>query len=192
MRLPKQFIRKICIFLSSASFGMWLVSTPFIIQRNGDSPLFTLGEGSFGITAYFGPEGPIRRSLAFPIPGYSRPGSIWTAALTEAWRWGDWQSILADAVRLHRPFFFTSKGLPGPCSTGPPPCAQTHWGITCVIPFWIPFFTFLALAIILGYPRLKSHGVGCCAKCGYNVTGNVSGVCPECGKAIESPIKTTP
>ncbi len=27
---------------------------------------------------------------------------------------------------------------------------------------------------------------------GYNLTGNVSGVCPECGKAIESPIETTP
>ena len=25
---------------------------------------------------------------------------------------------------------------------------------------------------------------GCCANCGYNLTGNVSGVCPECGLSI--------
>jgi hypothetical protein len=25
---------------------------------------------------------------------------------------------------------------------------------------------------------------GCCAECGYNLTGNVSGVCPECGVRI--------
>ena len=24
-----------------------------------------------------------------------------------------------------------------------------------------------------------------CALCGYNLTGNVSGVCPECGTSIE-------
>lgn len=192
MRLPRQFLRKICLLFASVSFGLWLISTPFLIQRYGDSPLVTLGDSSFGFTAYFGPEGPIRRSLAFPVPGYSQPGPVWMATLGETWRFGDRQSILADAVRLHRPYFFISKGLPGPCSTGPPPFAQTHWGITCVIPFWIPFFTFLAPAIMLGYPRLKSHGVGCCAKCGYNLTAIVSGVCPECGKAIESPIKTTP
>jgi hypothetical protein len=26
---------------------------------------------------------------------------------------------------------------------------------------------------------------GCCAICGYNLTGNVSGRCPECGTAID-------
>ena len=29
-----------------------------------------------------------------------------------------------------------------------------------------------------GYPR------GCCSRCGYDLTGNESGVCPECGKAV--------
>lgn len=26
-----------------------------------------------------------------------------------------------------------------------------------------------------------------CAKCGYNLTGNVSGICPECGQVIRNP-----
>ncbi len=26
---------------------------------------------------------------------------------------------------------------------------------------------------------------GCCQHCGYNLTGNVSGTCPECGATLE-------
>lgn len=26
---------------------------------------------------------------------------------------------------------------------------------------------------------------GCCSKCGYDLTGNISGVCPECGLKLE-------
>ncbi len=28
---------------------------------------------------------------------------------------------------------------------------------------------------------------GLCSKCGYNLTGNVSGTCPECGEAVGTP-----
>ena len=30
--------------------------------------------------------------------------------------------------------------------------------------------------------RRIEENAGLCATCGYNLTGNVSGVCPECGK----------
>jgi hypothetical protein len=32
--------------------------------------------------------------------------------------------------------------------------------------------------------RIRRHRrtAGKCARCGYDLTGNVSGVCPECGK----------
>jgi len=32
--------------------------------------------------------------------------------------------------------------------------------------------------------RRRSPEDGACGNCGYNLTGNVSGVCPECGTAI--------
>jgi hypothetical protein len=32
--------------------------------------------------------------------------------------------------------------------------------------------------------RLRSDGMPHCAKCDYNLTGNVSGICPECGTPI--------
>ena len=36
--------------------------------------------------------------------------------------------------------------------------------------------------------RRRARGV-LCLSCGYNLTGNVSGVCPECGAAIAAPGK---
>ncbi len=32
--------------------------------------------------------------------------------------------------------------------------------------------------------QLESQGIPCCFVCGYNLTGNVSGVCSECGKEV--------
>ena len=31
----------------------------------------------------------------------------------------------------------------------------------------------------------RSSSPGRCRKCGYNLTGNVSGTCPECGTAVD-------
>ncbi len=47
------------------------------------------------------------------------------------------------------------------------------------------FFLAALPAAILWYPQVR-HASGHCRKCGYNLTGNVSGVCPECGTKIES------
>lgn len=38
--------------------------------------------------------------------------------------------------------------------------------------------------------RRRRHGM--CLKCGYNLTGNESGVCPECGTTIKRPSKQEP
>jgi hypothetical protein len=61
--------------------------------------------------------------------------------------------------------------------------------------FWelaIPYWSGLLVSAL--YPlwstyrgpiRRWRHGRrGCCRKCGYDLTGNVSGVCPECGRAV--------
>lgn len=38
--------------------------------------------------------------------------------------------------------------------------------------------------ILLWLPTRIAPPVGRCRHCGYNLTGNVSGVCPECGTAV--------
>lgn len=53
-------------------------------------------------------------------------------------------------------------------------------------PFWIPFLVFgiyPAIAFIRGpLRRWHRRRKGLCVRCGYDLRGNVSGVCPECGK----------
>ncbi len=56
-------------------------------------------------------------------------------------------------------------------------------------PFFPIIFMFgscyaLGIAFIVGIPfRLgrRKHPPGHCQRCGYNLTGNTSGTCPECG-----------
>jgi hypothetical protein len=63
--------------------------------------------------------------------------------------------------------------------------------------FWLSLFHgfFFLIARVIsrttrgGEPPVEaSHHVGICVQCGYNLTGNVSGVCPECGLTIEKPL----
>ncbi len=47
------------------------------------------------------------------------------------------------------------------------------------LPASLPFFI---AAVVLRKPR---RTLGICVKCEYDLTGNVSGVCPECGTAVD-------
>ena len=61
-----------------------------------------------------------------------------------------------------------------------------EWGV----PLWVLFVLFVAypvVAFIRGPVRRRilarrARLAVCCRKCGYNLTGNVSGICPECGE----------
>jgi len=51
------------------------------------------------------------------------------------------------------------------------------------VPLWIPLALVGVPTIWLGRRERRLARVGCCAACGYNLTGNTSGRCPECGKS---------
>ncbi len=57
--------------------------------------------------------------------------------------------------------------------------------------YWLLFATFGALPaiatfrVLSRYKRISHWRKGsCCLTCGYDLTGNTSGVCPECGTAV--------
>ena len=51
-----------------------------------------------------------------------------------------------------------------------------HWAVL------LPLLLVDAWLVRRGVVRWRRRRrAGCCAKCGYNLTGNVSGRCPECG-----------
>ncbi len=61
------------------------------------------------------------------------------------------------------------------------------------VAFWITSLLFAAyptLAFICGplrrWRRWRRRPTGSCVKCGYDLTGNESGVCPECGTEVEA------
>jgi hypothetical protein len=50
------------------------------------------------------------------------------------------------------------------------------------LPFWLICGSFFTLAFLFALAaRNTSIAAGHCITCGYNLTGNTSGVCPECG-----------
>ena len=51
------------------------------------------------------------------------------------------------------------------------------------VPLW-PFVLLPALVAGWLWRRERLPGPGHCQRCGYNLRGNVSGVCPECGVTI--------
>ena len=59
------------------------------------------------------------------------------------------------------------------------------------IPLWFPIVLFAAyptIAFIRGpLRRYRRRRKGLCLKCGYDLTGNVSGICPECGTPANKP-----
>ena len=59
------------------------------------------------------------------------------------------------------------------------------------VPLWFPCAITAILPALWRYRRgrrLRSDGMPHCAKCAYNLTGNVSGICPECGTPIPGDI----
>lgn len=49
-----------------------------------------------------------------------------------------------------------------------------------IVPLWLPF-VMLSIVAALAHRRARRPKPGTCEKCSYNLTGNTSGVCPECG-----------
>lgn len=47
-----------------------------------------------------------------------------------------------------------------------------------------PFVLLLGVLSMPWWRRLRRRRRGCCVACGYDLTGNVSGACPECGADV--------
>jgi hypothetical protein len=69
---------------------------------------------------------------------------------------------------------------------------DTSYGTWMQIPHWVPLIACLIPTLILFYGDLRNRArAGHCQHCRYDLTGNTSGTCPECGTRI-TPVKGMP
>ena len=92
---------------------------------------------------------------------------------SSAWfvNWGDCMGWLAERI----PF---GVGLPRAHSKG-------RGAFEVVIPLWVPFLIAAVPTCMLWYRDRRRAPLGECKRCGYNLLGNVSGICPECGTPVQ-------
>lgn len=62
--------------------------------------------------------------------------------------------------------------------------------LSAKLPLWMPFALLCACPVIVGVRgelrRRRRSRLGLCRRCGYDLTGNVTGRCPECGWDLPS------
>ena len=67
----------------------------------------------------------------------------------------------------------------------PPTCTFASGGGNLILPTWLLLLVSAAATTFVWRRAQVNPERNGCRKCGYNLTGNVSGVCPECGTAVE-------
>lgn len=158
------------------TFSSWLVTLRWNIIYTGDLGVLILAHGD--VCGFVAPE----ESL-----NYGR-SKMWTMG----WRIEPTTSSLLDRLKPlllfvqspELPFRYPGQYFASEPSTGREVMLPAQ-GLS--IPLWLPIASLAALAFVSWYSRIKPfirRPNSCCKNCGYDLRGNVSGLCPECGRTI--------
>lgn len=103
---------------------------------------------------------------------------------TQLWIGGERYAVEYRLYHDH-PLF---NRLPLQC---PPGCSEPlfYYRVDPHLEMWYPLWVLPSAslsAVVLLWRYRRRFPVGHCARCGYDLTGNRSGACPECGTPIPS------
>jgi hypothetical protein len=135
---------------------------------------------------------------------YSQNNPLTNGVETESWMLAVWMGVGELAAVFGPPFpdvQYGSLDLSG--QSQPPPIFSSPilsvdkskmFGVEHLVislEIWVPLVVFAAyptFAFVRGpLRRYRRRRKGWCLMCGYNLTGNVSGTCPECGTKVQQP-----
>ena len=118
---------------------------------------------------------------------YSQAGAIYVPLWDKGSKWDHWDlSLSADKYSESDSW----QDLVGPHSRlAGVRLLKTGGELVLMISFWFPAAIALGCAAIFWiksrHCRITERlRIGNCPACGYNLTANASGVCPECGTAV--------
>jgi hypothetical protein len=177
-RLPRRQRRRLLLAALGFASTLWIASLAVNARRYGDHITIHFGEGFLGV--YWGGDAEVRNGLIYnnfcpPWDGRGAGGELSEDTLWEVYgptyclspgRMGhlwDYGAFRTRALGLWRPRLEANA---------------------VVVPFWLVCVVGLA-AIGASWFRHRHHiPSGCCRNCRYDLTGNVSGRCPECGTTV--------
>ena len=144
---------------------------------------------AFALTRWwhFGRRTPLRSLLILSgsahLSGFELIGGEDTLRGQPGWKWSrnfytpaQWPSQLPLWISIKSDTTGPARGVDGAIGW------YTIWRV--VVPLWIPFAVVLVPTAFLWWRDRRRIPLGHCQHCGYDLTGNVSGRCPECGRAI--------
>jgi hypothetical protein len=168
--------------LTAGVFVLWLASLTFTITRFGQHVSVTMEQGFVGV--YWGNDAETRNSGLdnhFSTPWSPGRGNGRSFPTGMTW-----------AVYPHRNLFQPSEWADGwrygnlrtsVLGLWAPSVGVDRYAAYIILPLWLPLLLLALSTAILGW-RDRRHRPGHCQRCGYDLTGNVTGVCSECGHTV--------
>lgn len=155
MHKTQGFALRACRMTTTLLVAAWIISAFSNTRLVGSRAQIDLGGGVLGLTTFQGSQAD-RDAMIQQV--HQGAGFSFTAWITP-----EFGFVWPCAVDSRVP------QIPNPPT----------WFSIVVIPLWIPVI-LMALPTAWLWLRRRGTNDGC-ANCGYDLTGNVSGTCPECG-----------
>jgi hypothetical protein len=163
------FAAAVSLVLCLTTAGLWVTHRPVVFTSSRESGLYIGCDDGFVVS--------VSKVLADPRPSFSVSDS--NPAALYAWINSMQRRRSIVGFEFGRQYAFISGGGHMQLYATAMVCDD---GVK--IPAW--FIVLLTAILPLWWVRTirhKSKGPGCLV-CGYNLTGNTSGVCPECGTPV--------